>query len=98
MAESIVGHLREFSLQSSDWTIFKARLENYFVANGIKQETDAAKMRAILLNVLDEDAYQLVFDLVSPAKPEDKTYKQLLEIFGNYFKPQQSPFAARYKF
>lgn len=98
MADSVVGHLREFALKTSDWTIFKARLENFFAANGIKIDTDADKMRAILLNALDEDAYQLIFDLVSPAKPEEKTYKQIVEVFNGYFKPQQSPFAARYKF
>lgn len=97
MAETF-GHLREFSLRKSDWSIFKARLENYFVANGIKSEADGDKKRAILLNVLDEEAYQLIFDLVSPDKPEGKTYDQLVGALDKHFKPQHSPLAARYKF
>lgn len=98
MAEGhLVGHLREFSLHKSDWTIFKARLENYFSANDITME-NGKKRRAILLNILDEDAYQLVFDLVSPEKPENKTYPQLVTVFDNHFKIQQSAFAARMKF
>lgn len=94
----IIGHLREFSLKNCDWTIFKARLENYFTANGIKSATHAEKMRAVFLNVLDEDAYQLVFDMVSPDKPEGKKYEELIQVFDQFFKPQQSPLAARYKF
>ena len=97
MAE-IIGHLREFSLSNSDWTIFKARLEKYFTANGITSATHAEKMRAVFLNVLDENAYQLMYDMVSPEKPENKNYEELIQVFDQYFKPQQNPLAARYKF
>uniref|UniRef100_A0A6P7GYL3 Uncharacterized protein LOC114343882 n=1 Tax=Diabrotica virgifera virgifera TaxID=50390 RepID=A0A6P7GYL3_DIAVI len=98
MAKSVCGQLREFCLKSSDWSIFKARLGNYFAVNGIKVNTDVEKMRAILLNALDENAYQLIFGLVSPEKPEEKTYNQFLATLYGYFKPQQSPFATRFKF
>lgn len=98
MAEAVyLGRLHEFSLKSSDWSIFKARLENYFAANGIKVE-NSEKRRAILLNVLDEDAYQLVYNLVSPKKPEAKTYADLVKTLDTHFKPQQSTFASRFKF
>lgn len=96
MAE--IGHLREFSPISSDWSIFKARLLNYFAANGIKEEKDEDRMKAILLNTCDEEAYKLIFDLVSPEKSEQRTFGQLIKVFDEYFKPQQSAFALRYKF
>lgn len=98
MAEANIGHLREFYLKNSDWSIFKARLENYFAANDIKRATQESKMKAILLNCLDQDAYKLIFDLVSPEKPEEKSYEQLIQVFNEHFKCQQSPFAARFLF
>ncbi|XP_071056467.1 uncharacterized protein [Onthophagus taurus] len=97
MAEVIVGHLREFTLRNSDWSIFLPRLESYFTANNIGEDK-AKKKRAILLNILDEDAYKLLFDLVSPEKPEDKTYPDLVAVLSSHFQPQKSAFAARYQF
>lgn len=91
----IVGHLREFNLSNSDWPTYKARLSNYFLANSI---VDASKKRAILLNVLDEEAYKLMFSLCSPTKPEDLTYEQLLSKFNRHFLPHKVPLAERYKF
>lgn len=90
-----VGHLREFDPLNSDWSIYKRRNENYFSANEIK---DAVRKRAILLNLLSEDAYKLVFDLCLPEEPEKKGYDVLVKLITEHFKPPSSIFAARYKF
>lgn len=58
-----------------DWSIFRARLEQYFIANAI---TDA-----ILLNTCDEDAYRLIFNLCIP---ENELYKDLVKLFDKHFK------------
>lgn len=94
MAERF-GQLREFKLKNSDWQIFKARMEQYFIANAI---TDVITRRALLLNSLDEDAYKLIFNLCVPVRPEEKTYAQLNECFNKHFAPASAGFAARYKF
>ena len=90
-----VGQLREFDPANSDWAIYKRRLDNYFVANDI---TDDNRKRPILLNLLNENAYQLVRDLCLPTEPEDKTYASLVAIISSHFKPLLTIFAARYKF
>ncbi|KAK4875936.1 hypothetical protein RN001_012358 [Aquatica leii] len=90
-----VGHLREFNPQTCDWQIFKSRMENFFVANEIKDED---RKRAIVLNILNEEAYKLVFNLCLPTQPEKMKYVDLLRIITEHFKPQQSVFSARYKF
>ncbi|XP_045469073.1 uncharacterized protein K02A2.6-like [Harmonia axyridis] len=98
MAESpisSIGHLREFDPAISEWSIFKRRIDNYFVANSI---TDEKRKGAILLNVLNEEAYKLVFNMCLPEEPEIKTYKVLSELLTNHFKPSESVFAARYKY
>lgn len=92
---SNLGHIREFDPQTSDWTIFIRRMENYFIVNGI---TDADKKRAILLNALSEEAYKLIYNLSLPNKPEDKDYKNLITLFNDHFKDSESIFAYRYKF
>lgn len=60
----------------------------------------AGKKRAILLNALDEKAYvrELMYDLVSPSKPEETSYQDLVSEFNKHFDSQQTVFAARYKF
>ena len=89
------GHLREFEYNSSDWSVFKPRLENYFIANEIVED---AKKRAIFLNLLSESSYSLVASLSIPACPEAKAYADLIKIFNDYFAKQEAVFAARFKF
>lgn len=95
MANHMVGHLREFDPLSSDWIIYKARLEQYFLANQI---CDDVRKRAILLNCCSENAYKLIFNLCVPEKPEDVNYSTLLEYFDKHFVPVTSQFPARYNF
>lgn len=91
----LVGHLREFDCVNSDWTIYKRRLENFFIANGI---TDENRKRAILLNSFCEDSYKLVRDLCIPDEPESKDYSDLIKLMNDNFKSSLSVFAARYTF
>lgn len=90
-----IGKLREFSSKDSDWAIFKARLEQYFIANNIK---DDVVKRAILLNTCDEDAYRLMYSLCVPTSPERKDFKDLISLFDKHFQSTTSAFAARHKF
>ncbi|KAJ8963746.1 hypothetical protein NQ317_008082 [Molorchus minor] len=92
---SYYGQVREFTGQNSDWPIYKRRLDNYFLVNAIAED---AKRRAILLNALDEEAYKLMYNLCLPRLPEDKTYKELTELFNSYYKVVETPFVARAKF
>ncbi|KAK4881848.1 hypothetical protein RN001_005167 [Aquatica leii] len=90
-----VGHLREFDPANSDWSFFKRRIENYFAANDTKDDNRKA---VILLNVLNEDAYKLVFNLCLPVEPEKSKYSELIKLLSEHFKPNVYVFSARYKF
>ena len=72
----IIGQLREFRLGMTEWPIYKARLSSYFKANRI---SDQDVQKATILNMLDEDAYKLIFNQCSPMKPERKFTKKLQE-------------------
>ncbi|KAJ8978617.1 hypothetical protein NQ317_014545 [Molorchus minor] len=90
-----IGHLQEFDPANSDWSVFKRRIDNYFVANNI---TDDKRKGAILLNVLNEEAYKLLYNLCLPEDPERKKYSELIPLLSEYFKPSLTVFAARYQF
>ncbi|KAG5884697.1 hypothetical protein JTB14_013709 [Gonioctena quinquepunctata] len=84
-----LGHIREFE------TIFIRILDNYFIVNGI---TDNTKKLAILLNALSEEAYRLIYNLASPNKPGEKEYADLTKLFNDHFKDSESVLAYRYEF
>lgn len=89
----IIGHLREFDQRKSDWSVYKPRLENYFVANNI---TCSLRKRAILLNALSEEGYKLAYNLSLPITPETKPYGELITLLNNHFKTAISVFGARF--
>lgn len=90
-----IGQLREFNLYYSDWSIYKAHLDNYFIANNI---TSSDRKRAILLTLLNEEAYKLMLSLCQPCLPEDKDYEALITVFDRNLTPPKSLFIERYKF
>ncbi|KAJ8965231.1 hypothetical protein NQ314_004301 [Rhamnusium bicolor] len=90
-----VGNIRQFQLHTSDWSVYKPHLFNYFVANEIN---NSVKKRAIFLNVLDEESYKLITSLCHPILPENTTFSALMLLFDGQFAPQKSVFMERYKF
>ena len=82
------GTIGDFQPGVEDWVSYTERLEQYFTANGIA--TDAAEQRrAILLSVCGPATYQLIRNLVAPAKPTDKTFAQLVALVKEH--QQQHP-------
>lgn len=80
---------------SEDWRAYVERLDQYFVANVI---IDGDRQRAVLLTVCGSGTYQLIRDLVSPAKPAEKTYAELVELVTKHYSPRPSVIMQRYKF
>ena len=60
--------------------------------------TAHGKQRAILLSVCGADTYKLISSLVSPDKPGDKTFDELISLTKNHFNPKPSVIVERYKF
>lgn len=56
------------------------------------------KKTCILLNSLNMEMFQLVTDLMSPANPIDKNYKDSIEAVNNHLQPKPNIIAERYKF
>ena len=60
------GVLGEFDPSKEDWKCYAERLQLYFTANDVD---DATKQRAILLSQCGSSMYQLIRNLLTPAKP-----------------------------
>ena len=69
---TMFGKLEEFDMATGkDWIQYIERMEYYFQANKI---TEGDTKKAILISVMGEKAYKLMRSLVSPAKPNDKSF------------------------
>ena len=92
-AKAQFGQVNEFDPQVDDWTHYVERLDYYFVANDI---TNAEKKRAVLLSVVGATTYRLLRNLIAPAKPDEKTYKELVDAVKGHYCPKPSETVQRY--
>ena len=70
-------------------------MEYYFQANKI---TEGGTKKAILISVMGEKAYKLMRSLVSPAKPNDKSFGHLVKAMRGHLCPLPSEIVQRHKF
>ena len=69
---TMFGKLEEFDMATGkDRIQYINRMEYYFQANKI---TAGDTNRAILISTMGEKAYKLMCSLISPAKPNDKSF------------------------
>ncbi|XP_048477726.1 uncharacterized protein LOC125488649 [Plutella xylostella] len=94
------GAISNFDHHSQDWTTFKTRLQQWFIANGLDDDTDKAgvKRRAILISTLNDDSFQLASNLVLPKKLEDVAYKDIVQVLDQHFTQKRCGFAERLHF
>ena len=90
-----LGRVEEFDGDRDYWPQYVERLEHFFVANGIE---GAEKKRAVLLSVIGAAMYKTLWNLVSPTKPGEKMYDQLVEALTKHYKPVPSEIVERFKF
>ena len=77
MARRTIGQMDCFDLNGGgNWCRYAERLEQYFIANGIQEYT---KKVAVLLCVMGEKPYELVHNLLAPAKPASKEYQEIVD-------------------
>ena len=97
---TVFGKVDEFDATKEEWTQYVERLEHFFVANDI---ADAGKKRAVLLSVVGASTYALLWNLVSPAKPGEKSYSELVAVLKEHYNPtpsetvQRSCFNSRFR-
>ena len=66
---------------------FDESMDHFFAANGID---DADRKKSTFLAVIGLTTYTLLRNLVSPSKPGDKSYDQLVLVLKDHFNPTPS--------
>ena len=90
------GKLEEFDTATDeDWIQYIERMKYYFQANKIRE---GDTKRAVLISAMGGKAYRLMHSLISPAKPNDKSFGQLVEAMRGHLCPQPSEIVQCYKF
>ncbi len=79
------GTLGEFNPTREDWTFYAERLELYFTANDIV--TGKKQQAILLLSICGAETYRLIRDLVTPTKPPEKTFAELVKIVKHHHQP-----------
>ena len=69
-----LGKIDKFIPVTGDWTQYNERMNQFSIANKISEEPSK---KAILLSSCDAGTYSLLINLVTPAKPSDKSYNEL---------------------
>ena len=67
----------KFTSTQEDWTSSSECLQEHFAANDVM---NAVKQHAIFLSTCGASMYQLIRNLVSPAKLSDKSYFKLTKL------------------
>ena len=93
-----VGKAPEFDLNVESLGAYARRLEQYFIANGITGDGQAAKRRAVFLSVVGAKTFGLLEDLVAPTAVSECNYDRLVEVLEAHFEPQISVIVARFRF
>jgi len=90
------NQLEEFDTASGDgWIQYIEKMEYYFQANKIT----AGEMKHIILIIaMGGKAQELMRNLISPDKPGDKSFGELVEVMTKHFCPPPSEIVQWYKF
>ena len=94
MATVVHGQLSEYQ-ESEGWDSYSERLDFYFAANDIK---DADKKKAVFLSACGANTYKLLRNLVTPNKPNDKTFDELIEVLRKHYSPKPNIIVCRFRF
>ncbi|XP_046744305.1 uncharacterized protein K02A2.6-like [Diprion similis] len=76
-----------FNPKKEDWEAYIERLELYLETKDI---TDERKKVAHLLTKIGPDMYKTIRDLCAPAKPKDKSWKEITDLVDNH-QSKQAP-------
>ena len=105
------GAIEAFSNVPNEWDAYSERLDHFFTANDlgeIKLNSDGKnqnevraredKRRAILLSVLGSATYNVLRNLCLPHKPDEKSYREILQLLKHHYSPIPSETVQRFKF
>ena len=81
-------------VDSEDFETYVDRVELFFEANSIAED----KKVATFLSIVGAQVYALVQNLVSPKKPKECKYDEIVAALKNHYKPKVIVVYERFKF
>ena len=69
--------------KKEEWQLYEERLSHFFEASGINT---AEKKQAVFLSVIGPAMYKILQNLISPAKPEEKSYAELTKVLSDNYR------------
>ncbi len=91
---AMIGMIATFDITVEDWGTYMERMELYCEANAVADE----KKVAVLLSLMGAKTYVLLHSLLSPEKPADKTFQQIVDILNEHLNPKPLVIAERFRF
>ena len=76
-----IGKIEAFDKTNDNWNAYVERVEQYFIANNIKED----KQVAVILSLMGNKTYGLLRNLSAPAKPSSLSLKAIVETLQNTF-------------
>ena len=95
MASVTLGRVEEFDSSREEWPQHAERLEHFLAANSIAEDE---KKRSVFLTVIGAATYEVLRDLVAPAKPGTKPLEELLQKLEQHYSPRPSKIVQRFRF
>ena len=92
---TLLGKIDEFDGSKEEWPQYSERVDHFFAANGID---DADKKKSAFLAMIGPVTYALLRNLVSPDKPGDKSYDELVSLLQEHYNPTPSETVQRSRF
>ncbi|KRX62859.1 Transposon Tf2-9 polyprotein [Trichinella sp. T9] len=91
-----LGHIEEFDTSNpKEWNSYASRLMFYLEANKVSADADK---RAVLLSSCGSALFKLVESLLSPAKPVERSFDEIISVLNDHFAPQPSEIVNRHIF
>ena len=93
---NLIGSVGQFNVGGKEsFDSYLERVEFFFAANEV---TSDGKKKALFLTMCGPETYTLIRNLVSPAKPSDKTLKELTDTLNAHLHPTPNEICERFRF
>ena len=92
---ALFGQLGRFVEGQEEWQQYAECMGHFLAVNGVTTEE---RKRSIFLSVIGPKTYKLLCSLVSPNKPGDESFAELVQALKSHYNPEPSEIVERYKF
>ena len=90
-----LGTIESFNPSTEDWNAYSERFEQYVIANDIKEEK---RIVAPFLTTIGSKTYNVLRDLLAPAKPSEVKLDMLVKTLRDHYEPKPIVIAERFHF